>query len=199
MALIVAGVGSGLSGSGSSAAATGAGTGAAARSGDVDGGRRLGLVLAAWRSSSALVRRSNRLCSRRGFFFGRSRFRAHLSSRFSCRLPRLRSLPLRRQQWPRPCFFSSDIFSTSGPSSSPVQVDAEAQAGAAQVDHVALVVGELVPEHDRAPDVEHVALVGVRLRDVAHALLADDLGDDVVAQRPHHVGRVGQAAAAASA
>ena len=25
----------------------------------------------------------------------------------------------------------------------------------------------------------------------AHALLADDLGDDVVAQRPHRVGRVG--------
>ena len=31
---------------------------------------------------------------------------------------------------------------------------------------------------------------------MAHALLADDLGDDVVAQRPHRVGRVGQAAAA---
>ena len=38
--------------------------------------------------------------------------------------------------------------------------------------------------------------MGVRLHDVAHALLADDLGDDVVAQRPHRVGRVGQAAAA---
>ena len=124
--------------------------------------------------------------------------RAHLSSRFSCRLPRL-------------CFrfggssglvhavFCSDIFSISGPSSSPVQVDAEAQAGAAQVDHVALVVGELeaeVPERDRAPDVDHVVLVGVRLHDVAHALLADHLGDHVVAQRPHRVGRVGQAAAA---
>ena len=36
----------------------------------------------------------------------------------------------------------------------------------------------------------------VRLHDVAHALLADDLGDDVVAQRAHRVGRVGQAAAA---
>ena len=85
------------------------------------------------------------------------------------------------------------------PSSSPVQVDAEAQAGAAQVDHVALVVGELeaqVAQRDRAPDVDHVVLVGVRLHDVAHALLADDLGDDVVAQRPHRVGRVGQAAAA---
>ena len=41
-----------------------------------------------------------------------------------------------------------------------------------------------------------MVLVGVRLHDVAHALLADDLGDDVVAQRPHRVGRVGQAAAA---
>ena len=38
----------------------------------------------------------------------------------------------------------------------------------------------------------YVVVVGVRLHDVAHALLADDLGDDVVAQRP----RVGQAAAA---
>ena len=42
----------------------------------------------------------------------------------------------------------------------------------------------------------YVVVVGVRLHDVAHALLADDLGDDVVAQRPHRVGRVGQAAAA---
>ena len=87
----------------------------------------------------------------------------------------------------------------SGPSSSAVQVDAEAQAGAAQVDHVALVVSELeaqIPQRDRTPDVDHVVLVGVRLHDVAHALLADDLGDDVVAQRPHRVGRVGQAAAA---
>ena len=70
------------------------------------------------------------------------------------------------------------------PSSSPVQVDAEAQAGAAQVDHVALEVGELeaeVAQRDRTPDVR------VRLHDVAHALLADDLGDDVVAQRAHHV------------
>ena len=41
-----------------------------------------------------------------------------------------------------------------------------------------------------------LVVVGVRLHDVAHALLADDLGDDVVAQRPHRVGRVGQAAAA---
>ena len=83
------------------------------------------------------------------------------------------------------------------PSSSPVQVDAEAQAGAAQVDHVALEVGELVAEvAHRAPDVDHVVLARVRLHDVAHALLADDLGDDVVAQRPHRVGRVGQAAAA---
>ena len=54
-----------------------------------------------------------------------------------------------------------------------------------------------VPERDRAPDVDHVVLVSVRLHDVAHALLPDDLGDDVVAQRPHRVGRVGQGAAAA--
>ena len=85
------------------------------------------------------------------------------------------------------------------PSSSPVQVDAEAQAGAAQVDDVALEVGELeaeVAQRDRTPDVDHVVLMRVRLHDVAHALLADDLGDDVVAQRAHRVGRVGQAAAA---
>ena len=35
-----------------------------------------------------LSRWRNRLRSRQGFFFGRSRFRAHLSSRFSCRLVR---------------------------------------------------------------------------------------------------------------
>ena len=96
--------------------------------------------------------------------------------------------------------FPSGIFQlVIRPSSSPVQVDAEAQAGAAQVDHVALEVGELeaeVAQRDRTPDVDHVVLMRVRLHDVAHALLADDLGDDVVAQRAHRVGRVGQAAAA---
>ena len=100
-------------------------------------------------------------------------------------------LPLRRQQ----LFFLQSFFPISGPSSSAVQVEAEAQAGAAQVDHVALVVSELkaqIPQRDRTPDVDHVVLVGVRLHDVAHALLADDLGDDVVAQRPHRVGRVGR-------
>ena len=96
-------------------------------------------------------------------------------------------------------FFLQSFFPIGCPSSSSVQVDAEAQAGAAQVDHVALVVSELeaqIPQRDRTSDVDHVVLVGVRLHDVAHALLADDLGDDVVAQRPHRVGRVGQAAAA---
>ena len=41
-------------------------------------------------------------------------------------------------------------------------MDAEAQAGAAQVDHVALVVSELeaqIPQRDRTPDVDHVVLV----------------------------------------
>ena len=106
-----------------------------------------------------------------------------------------------------PCPDWSDIypflqacFKVIGPTNhSAVQVDAEAQAGAPKVDHVAVEVGELkaqVPQRDRAPDVDHVVLMRVRLHDVAHALLADDLGDDVVAQRPHRVGRVGQAAAA---
>ena len=197
MALIVAGVGSGSSRSGSSAAATGAGTGAAARSGgDVDGGRRLGLVLAAWRSSSGALlrfRRGNGLCCRRGFFFDHSRLRSHFSSRL---------LRLRVRSGSRGfvhAVFTSGIFPICGPSSSPVQVDAEAQAGAPKVDHVALEVGEFkaqVAQGDRAPNVDHVILVGVRFHDVAHALLADDLGDDVVPQRPHGVGSVGQAAAA---
>ena len=39
-------------------------------------------------------------------------------------------------------------------------------------------------------------LVGVGFHDVSHALLADDLGDDIVAQRANCVGGVGQAAAA---
>ena len=136
MALIAAGVGSGSTGS--SAAATGAGTGAAARSGatsTMDGG--LGLLL-----PGGLPLR----------LFGAATGCAALSSRFSCRLPRLR-FRFGGSSGLVHAFFSSDIFSTSGPSSSPVQVDAEAQAGAAQVDHVALVVGELeaeVPERDRA-------------------------------------------------
>ena len=40
-------------------------------------------------------------------------------------------------------FFLQSFLPMSGPSSSAVQLDAEAQAGAAQVDHVALVVSEL--------------------------------------------------------
>ena len=41
-----------------------------------------------------------------------------------------------------------------------------------------------------------MVLVGVGFHDVPHALLADDLGDDVVAQRAHCLGGVGQAATA---
>ena len=55
-------------------------------------------------------------------------------------------------------FFPSGIFQcVVRPSSSAVQVDAEAQAGAAQVDHIALVVREPeaeVSKRDRAPDVD---------------------------------------------
>ena len=81
---------------------------------------------------------------------------------------------------------------------STVKVHAEAQASAAKVDDVALVVCELeaeVSKRDGAPDVDHVVLVGVRLHDVANALLANNLGDDVMPQRPNGVGSVGQAAA----
>ena len=40
-----------------------------------------------------------------------------------------------------------------------------------------------------------MVLVGVRLHDVTDALLADDLGDDVVSQRPNDLGGIRQAAA----
>ena len=56
-----------------------------------------------------------------------------------------------------------------------------------------------VAQRDWTPDVDHVVLTRVRLHDVAHALLADDLGDDVVAQRARRVPRVGQAAASKAA
>ena len=82
---------------------------------------------------------------------------------------------------------------------SAVEVYAEADAGASQVDDVALVVRQLeaeVPQGDGASQVDHVVLVGVGFHDVPRALLADDLGDDVVAQRAHCVRGVGQAAAA---
>ena len=196
MARIVAGVGGGSSASSSSAAATGAGTGAAARSGAASTvGGALGLFLlpgglplprffgaatgcAAGRASS-LAAAGSAPTSAVASAVGASTSAAAVASSM--------------------LFFLQSFFPISGPSSSAVQVDAEAQAGAAQVDHVALVVSELeaqIPQRDRTPDVDHVVLVGVRLHDVAHTLLADDLGDDVVAQRPHRVGRVGQAAAA---
>ena len=196
MALIMAGVGSG---SGACSSSTGAGTGAAARSGarSTVGGGGLGLFLlpgglplprffgsgaatgSAGGASSLAAAAGSAATSLAGCAGGASASGAGASSML---------------------FFLQAFFQfVVRPSGSPVQVDAEAQAGAAQVDHVALVVGELeaeVPQRDRASDVDHVVLVGVRLHDVAHALLADDLGDDVVAQRPHRVGRVGQAAAA---
>ena len=197
MALIMAGVGSGSGAcSGSS---TGAGTGAAARSGarSTVGGGGLGLFLLP--GGLPLPR-----------FFGSGAATGSAAGGTSSLAP-AGSAATSAADCPgrasasgagasSMAFFLQAFFQfVVRPSSSPVQVDAEAQAGAAQVDHVALVVGELeaqVPQRDRAPDVDHVVLVGVRLHDVAHALLADDLGDDVVAQRPHRVGRVGQAAAA---
>ena len=84
-------------------------------------------------------------------------------------------------------------------SPSAVEVYAEADARASQVHNVALVVRELeaeVPQGNRPSQVDHVVLVGIGFHDVSHALLADDLGDDVVAQRADRVRGVGQAAAA---
>ena len=82
---------------------------------------------------------------------------------------------------------------------SAVEVYAEADAGASQVHHVAFVIRQLeaeVAQSNRASQVDHVILAGVRLHDVSHALLADDLRDDVMAQRADGVCGVGQAAAA---
>ena len=85
------------------------------------------------------------------------------------------------------------------PSRSAVQVDAEADAGPAEVHHVAVDVGQLeaeVPQRDGAADRHLMVLVRAALHDVAHAPVADDLRDDVVAEGAHRVGRVGQAVAA---
>ena len=87
----------------------------------------------------------------------------------------------------------------AGSRNSPVQVDAEADAGAAQVHHVPVNVRQPeaeVPQRDGPADRDLVVLVGAALHDVADAAVANDLGDDIVAQRPHRVGGVGQAAAA---
>ena len=81
---------------------------------------------------------------------------------------------------------------------SAVQIDAEADAGAAEVDRAPVHVRQPeaeVAQRDGAPDVHQVVLVGARFHDVPHAAVADDLGHDVVTQRPHGVRRVGQAAA----
>ena len=99
-----------------------------------------------------------------------------------------------------PSLSSKHLLPRARPTSpSAVEVYAEADAGASQVDDVALVVRQLeaeVPQGDGASQVDHVVLVGVGFHDVPHALLADDLGDDVVAQRADRVRGVGQAAAA---
>ena len=81
-------------------------------------------------------------------------------------------------------------------SPSAVEVYAEADARASQVH---LVVRELeaeVPQGNGSSQVDHVVLVGIGFHDVSHTLLADDLGDDVMAQRADRVRGVGQAAAA---
>ena len=70
---------------------------------------------------------------------------------------------------------------------------------AAEVHHVAVDVGQLeaeVPQRDGAADRNLMVLVRAALHDVAHAAVADDLRDDVVAEAAHRVGRVGQAVAA---
>ena len=99
-----------------------------------------------------------------------------------------------------PSLCSKHLLPRARPTSpSAVEVYAEADAGASQVDHVALVVRQLeaeVPQGDGASQVHHVVLVDIGFHDVSHALLADDLGDDVVAQRADRVRGVGQAAAA---
>ena len=197
MALIMAGLGSGSGAC--SGSTTGAGTGAAARSGarSTVGGGGLGLFLL---PGGLPLPRFFGSGAAAGSAAGGASSLAAAGSAATSSAGRPGCASASGAGASSMAFFLQAFFQfVVRPSSSPVQVDAEAQAGAAQVDHVALVVGELeaqVPQRDRAPDVDHVVLVSVGLHDVAHALLADDLGDDVVAQRPHRVGRVGQAAAA---
>ena len=99
-----------------------------------------------------------------------------------------------------PSLSSKHLLPRARPTSpSAVEVYAEADAGASQVHEIAFIIRQLeteVLQRDGASQVYHVILVGVRLHDVPHALLADDLRDDVVAQRAHCLGCIRQAATA---
>ena len=106
---------------------------------------------------------------------------------------------LQRQQPPPlsgsslPSLSSKHLLPRARPTNpSAVEVYAEADAGAAEVHHVALVVRELEAEVAQS----NGASVGVGFHDVSHTLLADDLGNYIVAQRADGVRGVGQAAAA---
>ena len=67
---------------------------------------------------------------------------------------------------------------------STVQVHAEADASAPQIHHIAVQIGQFeaeVPQGDGVLDVDQVVVVRAGLHDVADALAANDLGNDVVA------------------
>ena len=110
-------------------------------------------------------------------------------------LPREQRLPTSMISF----FFCHAFSDPHRPTRSRVQVDAEADAGTPQIHRAAVDVGEpeaQVAQRDGTPDVYQVVVVRGRLHDVPHALAADDLGDDVVAQRPDRVRRVRQRGAA---
>ena len=169
------------------------------------GGRGRGFGLGFW-----LVLRTRRSATalgggRGGLWLGRGSWRCG-RGRSRRRSWRSRSNLVRGQQRPPlsgsslPSFSSKHLLPRARPTSpSAVEVYAEADAGASQVHHVAFVIRQLeaeVAQGDGASQVHHVVLVSVGFHDITHALLADDLRDDVVAQRADGVRGVGQAAAA---
>ena len=195
---ICAGVIGGSSGSSGSGSATGAGTAATGRSasagaaGAVGGASGLGLGL--FLEPGGLPRRlgAGGAGSGSGWAAGA--------------VGRGRKAQTARQQPPPlsgsslPSLSSKHLLPRARPTSpSAVEVYAEADAGASQVHEIAFIIRQLeteVLQRDGASQVYHVILVGVRLHDVPHALLADDLRDDVVAQRAHCLGCIRQAATA---
>ena len=193
--------GSGSGGSGIAAVATGAGTAAAGRSALAGaGGKGFGLGLWLVLGTKVLPRRLGRagraLAPTRAGQESVQELAQSLQHRL--RVARQQSPPLSGSSLPS--LSSKHLLPRARPTRpSAVQVYAEADAGASQVHNVALIICQLeaeVPQGDGASQVHHVVFVGIGFHDVSHALLADDLGDDVVAQRSDRVRGVGQAAAA---
>ena len=206
---ICASVIGGSSGSSGSGSATGAGTAAAGRSASA-GAAGVWEGLRAWALACFW---NQEVCHGAWGRAGRALARAGQLALWAGQEP-AQELAQSRQHRPRvarqqppplsgsslPSLSSKHLLPHARPTNpSAVEVYAEADAGAAEVRHVALVVRELeaeVAQSSGASQVDHVVLVGVGFHDVSHTLLADDLGNYIGGQRADGVRGVGQAAAA---